>query len=147
MDLRRDGITASEISYFPGILESTGKGATSMGIGLPGDRKWAYSSTRSYVRVSRNTRAGGGGLFTASLYHPSIQTQASLTRGGIRCEEVVSSAACLLHLSLLIRAEALTDLSDELLDGPLGPFLARSDPSVHGCPRLIRNPSRNHPLT
>ena len=74
--------TALSIYYLPGILSSTGKGDTSMGIGRPGGGMWAYSSARSAVRFSRDTRAGGGSLLSASMYQPRIQTYDSLTRGG-----------------------------------------------------------------
>ena len=74
--------TTSEISSSAGILSSTGKGATSMGIGCPGGRTWAYISKRSTVRVSSDIRAKGEGLLDASLYHPHIRNHASLTRGG-----------------------------------------------------------------
>ena len=75
-------ITASEIFSSPGILSSTGKGYTSMEIGCYGGRTWAYSSTRSAVRVFSYTLARGGGLSAASLYHPLILTHISLTGGG-----------------------------------------------------------------
>ena len=38
------------------------------------------------------------------------------------------------------------DQSAEFPDIPLGPLLARSHPSVHGRPSLIRIPSPPHPL-
>ena len=38
-------------------------------------------------------------------------------------------------------------MSDELLDGPLGPLPAQSYPRVHGRPSLIINISLTHPLT
>ena len=53
-------ITASEIPPLPpGILSSTGKGATLRGIDLPVIGTWEYSSTRSVVRVSREICLGG----------------------------------------------------------------------------------------
>ena len=73
--------TALAISSSPGILSSNGKVATSMGIGCPGGRMWAYSSSHTAVRFSRDTRAGGGGMLAASLYHPLIRTQTSITMG------------------------------------------------------------------
>ena len=48
----------------------------------PGGGTWAYSSAHFAVRVSRDTRSGGGGLLAASLYHPHIWTHAFLKRGG-----------------------------------------------------------------
>ena len=74
--------TASAISSSSGTLSSTGKGATSIGIGIPGGGMWAYRSVCYAIRVSRDIRAGGGVLSAASLYHPHIRTHASLTRWG-----------------------------------------------------------------
>ena len=74
--------TASEISSSPGILSSTGKGDTSVGIGRPGGGTWVYRSVRSAVSVSRDICAGGKVLSAASTYHPHIHTHASLTGGG-----------------------------------------------------------------
>ena len=60
--------------------------------------------------------------------------------------EGLNIAACLLRLYLSICAKACTDPLDEFLDGLLGPLLARSEPSVHGRPSLIRNPILTHTL-
>ena len=141
--------TSSAISSSPGLLSSTGKGATSMGIGRPGGGTWAYSSARSTVKVSRDICAGGRGLLAASLYHPRIYTHESLTRGGggVRYEGVIYSVACLLRLSLLICYETRADPSAEFSDGLLVPLPTRSYPSVHGRPGCIINPSPPHPLT
>ena len=91
--------TASEISSLVGILLSTGKGATSMGIGLPGGGTWAYRSARSAIKVSRDKRAGGGGLLATFMCHPRIRTHVSLTRGiyDSRRDSIVqpNSSACL----------------------------------------------------
>ena len=99
--------TASEISSYPGILSSTGKGATSMEIGRHGGKTWAYSSARSTIRVSRDIRAGGGGLLAPYLYHHCIRNHASHTRGVSykRRQSTVrpTSSACLLQ-SVLIPA-------------------------------------------
>ena len=55
-----------------------------MGMGMlsPGGGMWRYSYTRSAIIRLRVTRAVGGARSTAALYHPFIQCQASLLRGG-----------------------------------------------------------------
>ena len=139
--------TTSAISSSLGMVSSTGNGANSMGIGLPGGRTWAYGSANSSVRVSRDICAGGGGLSAASLYHPHIQTHESLTRGGVKCKEGINSAAYLLCPSLPICAEAHADPLAKFTDGPLGPLMVRSYPSVNGRTSLAINTSPPHPLT
>ena len=74
--------TALEISSFPRILSSTGKGDTSMVIFFSSGGTWIYSFARSAVRVSREICARDGGLLAAYLSHPCIWTHASLTSWG-----------------------------------------------------------------
>ena len=51
-------IIASTIFSSPGIASSTGKGDTSMVMGIPGDDIWEQSSTLSVVRASMYMRVG-----------------------------------------------------------------------------------------
>ena len=67
-----------------------------------------------------------------------------ILQGGVRRKEGLNIAACLLYMSLPIRAEDRTDPSYELPDGPLPPLLACSYPVVNGRPSLVRYPIPPH---
>ena len=51
-----------------------------------------YSSAHSAIRVSRDTRARGGGLLATSLYHPRIYTHVSLKGAG--SDAMMDSIVC-----------------------------------------------------
>ena len=104
---------ASEVSSSPGIFSYTEKGAISMGIICPGGGTWAYRSARSAVRLSRDTCAGGKGLFVASMYHPIIRTHAYLTRGrsDARRDSILRLASSVCLLRSLLRPARIRQMS------------------------------------
>ena len=65
---------------------------------------------------------------------------------GVRCEDGINSAGCLLRLPPPISADARMDTLSEFMDGPLVPLPVCIDHSVYDRTCLIRHPSLNHPL-
>ena len=100
-----------------------------MGIGLTSGGTWAYSSTCSAVRVSRDVHARGGRFIGCVLVPPHIQIHTSITRGRGH-KEGLNGTSCLLCYSIPIRFEARSDPSGEFPDVPMGPLPERSYPGV-----------------
>ena len=66
---------------------------------------------------------------------------------GVRHKDGLDCEACLLPLSLTIRAEACADPLYESPDGPLVPLPARSYPGINDRPSLVVDPRPPHSLT